>query len=68
MVLSEAALELDKLLCEDNGASRAIRKRFTRMTLWKWRTGNRTPYASHASELETLSKKRVRANKWGVSP
>lgn len=65
MAISPAALELDKFLEENGKRQEAVRHRWTRMTLWKWRTGARIPWADTASLIEKMTNRRVKANQWG---
>lgn len=65
MVISKAGLELHKFLEERGPRQKAVRDKWTRMTLWKWRTGARTPWADTAADLEKMTGGRVKANQWG---
>lgn len=64
MALSVAAIELHKFLAENGARQKAVRDKWTRMTLWKWATGARIPWADTASELERMTGRRVKANQW----
>lgn len=64
MSMSQSAIELHRLLEEKSAEADAIKERFHRTVLWKWRTGRGKPSADVLGILEQLSGGRVRANDW----
>ena len=64
MALSKAAIAIHCVLEENSPEAKALRKRFHRVSLSKWRNGRGTPYADTAGEIEVITRGRVRANQW----
>lgn len=64
MALCNAAIEIHRVLEENSPEAEALRKKYHRVTLSKWRNGRGKPYADTAGEIEVITKGRVRANEW----
>jgi hypothetical protein len=64
--LPPAGEALAEVLKTNGKMAQAIKKRFHRTMLWRWKTGRGTPDLHSAPELQKLSRGRVRADGWTV--
>jgi hypothetical protein len=63
---SKAATALAAILATPGKTQDALRARYHRTQLWRWASGRGRPDHDNASELQKLSRGRVRADGWAV--
>jgi hypothetical protein len=62
--MSKAPKLLASILAEDRPEAHALRKRFDRSQLWRYRQGERVPDLRTAVEIERLTNGEIPASSW----